>query len=68
MHTTLDSFRSDGSSHIAGMHPSLFCVTGSRDTKVIVWDPVAAAPLVTLEGHTYQVCGSHLVTHVHNHV
>lgn len=28
---------------------------GSRDTQVIVWDPVTASPIHTLKGHQYQV-------------
>ena len=30
-------------------------LAGSRDTRVLVWDPQTAAPLQTLEGHKWQV-------------
>ncbi|MEW5319781.1 MAG: hypothetical protein WDW38_010909 [Sanguina aurantia] len=31
--------------------------SGSRDTTIIVWDPITATALHTLKGHTYQVTG-----------
>lgn len=30
-------------------------LAGSRDSRVLLWDPQAAAPVQTLEGHKWQV-------------